>query len=69
MQQLRRVLDTLARGEPLSPIHRDHGLKADYNKARACHIRGDWCLIYRIDEESNSLILIRLGTHSDLYNE
>jgi mRNA interferase YafQ len=32
-----------------------------------CHIEPDWLLIYRIDKAYNELILVRTGSHSELF--
>jgi mRNA interferase YafQ len=63
------VVDTLARGEVLDQKHRDHALKGKWNGYRDCHIKPDWMLIYRIEDDSLILLLIETGTHSDLFNE
>jgi len=45
----------------------DHPLKADWADHRECHIGGDFLLIYRLD--GNSIIFVRAGTHSELFEE
>lgn len=50
---------------PLGPEWRDHPLKGDWADHRECHIGGDFLLIYRL--ESNTLIFVRAGTHSELF--
>lgn len=65
--ELRRVIQLLAAGEPLEPRHRDHPLTGDYSGSRDCHIEPDWVLIY--ERTKDELILIRTGTHSDLFDE
>jgi mRNA interferase YafQ len=62
---LRSVVEMLARREPLPPKHRDHSLSGPWNKHRECHIAPDWLLIYRI--EGDDLILERTGSHSELF--
>lgn len=59
------VIQKLAKGEVLEERYRDHKLTGDYVGTRECHIEPDWLLIYEINEEE--LILIRTGTHSDLF--
>jgi mRNA interferase YafQ len=65
--EFRRVIGMLAVGEPLEPRHRDHPLSGDYSGSRDCHIEPDWVLIY--ERTRAELILIRTGTHSDLFGE
>ncbi len=67
MQELKAVIEKLANGETLEPKHRDHALTGNYTMFRECHIRPDWLLIYRINENELELIAHRTGTHSDLF--
>ena len=64
---LEKVVNRLAAGEPLDEVHRDHPLIGDYAGFRECHIQPDWLLVYRIREEELLLLLVRTGTHSDLF--
>lgn len=59
------LLDNLANDRPLDLKHRDHALSGTWSNHRECHIKPDWLLIYRL--EPGSLILVRTGTHSDLF--
>jgi mRNA interferase YafQ len=67
MERLKSVIRTLARGEKLDPIYRDHQLTGNYYGCRDCHVESDWLLIYKYDEET--LSLIRTGTHADLFKK
>lgn len=63
--RFRGVIERLAAGERLDPSEEDHPLMGGYSGSRECHVEPDWLLIYqRTDTE---LILIRTGTHSDLF--
>jgi mRNA interferase YafQ len=42
-------------------------LKGGWVDHRECHIGGDFLLIYQLD--GNTLIFVRAGTHSDLFEE
>ena len=64
---LERVLNLLVKGEALPPRYKDHALKGNWRHYRECHILPDWLLIYRIREEELYLLLVRTGTHSDLF--
>jgi mRNA interferase YafQ len=66
-EKLKSVIRSLARGEKLDSIYRDHKLTGNYYGCRDCHIESDWLLIYKYDEET--LFLIRTGTHSDLFKK
>lgn len=60
-----RIVETLARDEPLAEKHRDHALDGDWKDCRDCHIKPDLVLIYRKPDEG-MLQLVRLGSHSEL---
>jgi len=61
----KQVIQQLAQGEPLDQKFRDHKLTGNYVGTRECHIEPDWLLIY--EDHNDELILIRTGTHSDLF--
>ncbi|MCC5939977.1 MAG: type II toxin-antitoxin system YafQ family toxin [Balneolaceae bacterium] len=61
----KQVIQNLAQGKPLDEKFRDHKLLGDYVGTRECHIEPDWLLIY--EDYDDELILIRTGTHSDLF--
>jgi mRNA interferase YafQ len=61
----KQVIQQLAQGEPLDEKFRDHKLIGNYVGTHECHIEPDWLLIYEVHDEE--LILIRTGTHSDLF--
>ncbi len=46
--------------------NKDHNLTGNYVSCRECHIQSDWLLIYQLFD--NDIILIRTGTHSDLFS-
>lgn len=60
-----KVVEKLAMGDNLDAKHKDHELSGRLAGYRACHIKGDWLLLYRIG--SDTLFLERTGTHSDLF--
>jgi mRNA interferase YafQ len=51
---------------PLGPEWLDHPLKGDWADHRECHI-GGVLLIYRLD--GTTIIFVRAGTHSELFEE
>lgn len=65
LRRLEKIVDALARGEKLAPRHRPHRLKGEMEGLWECHIEPDWLLIW--DEEPDRLVLIRCGTHADLF--
>lgn len=64
-KKLFHVIETLAKGKQLEQKHRDHPLAGNWSNYRECHIKPDLLLIYKI--EGDTLKLVRLGSHSDLF--
>ena len=64
---LNEVIDKLANQEKLDPKYKDHKLSGKYKDYRECHIKPDWLLIYKIENDELELFLLRTGTHSDLF--
>lgn len=64
---LSEVVKMLQNELPLPEKYRDHELAGNYSGHRECHIRPDWLLIYKIENNSLILTLTRTGTHSDLF--
>ena len=58
-------LAKLMNKEELPLEARDHSLTGEYQDTRELHISGDLLLIYMTT--STELILIRIGTHSQLF--
>jgi mRNA interferase YafQ len=65
VEKLKRVLETLVKGEPLAARFRDHVLVGQYKGTRECHMEPDRLLIYELAE--TEFVLIRTGSHSDLF--
>ena len=66
MTKLDEVIDNyLLKQIPLPPEKYDHKLTGNWEGYRECHIEPDWLLIYTII--GRDLILVRTGTHSDLF--
>jgi mRNA interferase YafQ len=55
----------LLSSEPLLEEAKDHSLKGNWLGFREFHISGDLLVIYAI--KRNSLILVRIGSHSQLF--
>lgn len=60
------VFKALATDQTLDPRYRDHDLTGDWAGHRECHIKPDLLLIYRLISD-DTLILVRLGSHSELF--
>ena len=67
MNKLNEVIRLLATDQPLPVANKDHALQGEFRGLRECHIQPDWLLMYRKDESQLQLILIRTGSHADLF--
>jgi mRNA interferase YafQ len=63
---LDETTDLLKADRALPDRYSDHLLVGDLNDCRECHIRPDLLLIYRKPDD-NTLELVRLGSHSELF--
>ena len=61
------VVEKLANDEVLDAKYKDHCLTGDYKDCRECHVEPDWLLIYKKYESELILMLIRTGSHSELF--
>ena len=67
MNLLDVVIERIANREKLEPQYRDHQLLGYKKCYRECHIKPDWLLIYAVDDDKQSIVLVDTGTHSDLF--
>jgi len=66
-KKIEQTIDLLASGQKLPPNYRDHFLSGELSKYKECHIKGDLLLIYKIEKENLILILVDIGSHSQLF--
>ncbi|MDA8273512.1 MAG: type II toxin-antitoxin system YafQ family toxin [Deltaproteobacteria bacterium] len=59
------VIEKFLKKEPLESKFKDHNLSGNMNGFRECHIKNDFLLVYQIS--NSDLILIDIGTHSQLF--
>ena len=64
---IQKVIVCIAKKELLPAKHHPHKLTGNYIDCWECHIQPDWLLIWRINEETDTLTLVATGTHSDLF--
>jgi mRNA interferase YafQ len=67
MEELKNVMNLLAEDKQLSPEKRDHLLGGAWVGYRECHVQPDFLLIYKKNDENDSIRFERLGTHSELF--
>jgi len=60
-----KMVEALAKDEPLAEQHRDHALTGNWKDHRDCHIKPDLVLIYQKPDDE-TLRLVRLGSHAEL---
>lgn len=66
IEHLKSVITKLSNQEKLDRKYYDHPLSGKLKNYRDCHIETDWVLIYQVtDDELN---LVRIGTHSELFD-
>ena len=58
-------ISLLLNEEELPVRARDHDLTGNYKDTREFHISGDLLVVYRV--EANTLELLKIGTHSQLF--
>ena len=68
LELLEKVVNLIASESPLDISYRDHKLSGKFEGLRECHIKPDWLLIYSVDKELVELLLLRTGSHSDLFS-
>ena len=66
---LKKIITALAQQKPLAQNYCDHALGGHWQGYRECHISPDWLLIYRIDQEKNTLKLMRLNNHANIFKK
>ncbi len=65
IKKLLDIINLLQEDKNLSVKNKNHKLKGEYSGYWECHIEPDWLLVYQKNEIE--LILVRTGTHSDLF--
>lgn len=66
VKKLFEILDLLRHEKPIPNENKPHPLSGNYRGHMECHIEGDFLLIW-IDPNSDTIKLVRLGSHSELF--
>lgn len=66
ISELKAVLDMLSLDGTVSARYKPHSLSGEYNDCMECHIGNDVLLIWK-SAESNVIVLLRYGSHSELF--
>jgi mRNA interferase YafQ len=66
-EEIKDVIKLLASKKKLGAEYQDHQLQGELREYRECHIQGDLLLVYQIIKDELVLVLVNIGTHSDLF--
>ena len=69
MDLLDVIIASLAKREALDPKYKNHPLFGNWKSFMECHIKPDWLLIYKIENEKLVLTLVRTGSHGNLFGK
>ncbi len=67
IDKLETIIGNLQKGHELERKHKSHQLKGIWKPCWECHIEPDWLLIWDYSDDGGYLILVRTGSHSDLF--
>lgn len=65
--EIDEVVDLLCKENILPVKYQDHALQGRFEGFRECHIRPDLLLIYKKENELLILLLVNIGSHSELF--
>jgi mRNA interferase YafQ len=67
LSELEKVLDLLIAGQPLPRRYRNHPLGGEFRGCFECHVCPDILLIYKKNKKEITILLLRLGSHSNIF--
>ena len=67
-QRLWGIVKLLAEGNQIPEEYNPHPLKGNWKNFMECHIENDTLLIW-FDKENDTIELVRLGSHSELFGK
>ena len=67
LSELKKVLNLLISEKKLNNKYKNHRLKGQFKNCFECHIKPDVLLIYKIEKKELMILLLRIGSHSDLF--
>ncbi len=68
LEKLFKLLNMLRNEQTIPQEYKPHPLTGDYAGHLECHIEGDFLLIW-LDPDTDEIILVRLGSHSELFKK
>lgn len=71
INELLEIITKLANLEQLESKYKNHKLIDDktYKDCMECHIKPDWLLIYKYEDNELVLLLFATGSHSELFSK
>lgn len=67
LDELEDILDILAKGKKLSLKNFNHRLTGEFKDCFECHIKPNVLLVYKIEKFEITILLLRIGSHSELF--
>lgn len=67
MDFAKKSIRLLAEKDKLPESFQQHKLTGKYKGCWECHLKPDWLLIWKQDDENLILLFTNTGTHSDLF--
>ena len=64
---LKEVIDLLQLEGKLPIKYKPHKLSGDFDGCWECHIKSDWLLVWKQNDDELTLLFTNTGTHSDLF--
>ena len=64
---LKEVIDLLQLEGKLPIKYKPHKLSRDFDGCWECHIKSDWLLVWKQNDDELTLLFTNTGTHSDLF--
>ena len=68
VETLMGIVKLLAEGNQIPEEYNPHPLKGNWKNYMECHIENDTLLIW-FDKNNNAIVLVRLGSHSELFGK
>jgi len=64
---LKQIIEQLSNAKEIDKRYKRHSLKGDMKGYEVVHIKPDWILVFKIDDENLNLIM--LGKHTQVYRK
>lgn len=61
------IINKLSQGKKLDLKYKNHKLQGNFKGLWECHIEPDLLLVYEIIDDELILILVNLGSHSEIF--